>query len=461
MKKIKVNKLPIVIPVLAAVAVTGGYLLLQGAGENVAWRQISLGERYLQDLDYESAALAFAKAIDVDPSAQSARIGLARAYAGMEEYTQAAGVLTEIDDAMESEEILIALKDIAKEGGNSSDAARYIWNLIEITDDDAYYDELEETIKLSYETPHSYSAGTDQEALILNQSLLTKGENTFGQLGTQRGLGMVDAATADFADGNFAGVPAKVFCGGRTTYVIDDGGMLWISGENRWGQSGSGYQSLNPQEGWYQVENGENIVKAAGMTGMLFALKSDGSLWMSGYGENLLLERASQVPYVLDLAASSNRIAVLSVDGAVYEITRNYEEGNRQNSLNWRRVGQDAVQISLSGNNLWWLDNDGYIHSQDGMGINAPSDWLWSENGAGIKPSMDVKLFAGTDTQNFLFLDTDNTLWSLQNGVLEIVEENSTVTALYNEEERLIAEYEDGSVRMWEEGETALREINA
>ena len=58
-------------------------------------QQLSLGERYLQELQYEEAVLAFTKVIEVEPRNEQAYLGLAEAFLGLGEMGQAIEALEE------------------------------------------------------------------------------------------------------------------------------------------------------------------------------------------------------------------------------------------------------------------------------------------------------------------------------------------------------------------------------
>ena len=51
--------------------------------------QCFLGERYLEELDYEAAIAAFEEAIRINPKREDAYLGMAEAYAGLGEYEEA------------------------------------------------------------------------------------------------------------------------------------------------------------------------------------------------------------------------------------------------------------------------------------------------------------------------------------------------------------------------------------
>lgn len=55
--------------------------------------QLALGQKYLQELDYEQAKLVFSKVIEVDPMSVEAYIGLAKSYEGMGDINSAISTL--------------------------------------------------------------------------------------------------------------------------------------------------------------------------------------------------------------------------------------------------------------------------------------------------------------------------------------------------------------------------------
>lgn len=72
---------------LAAV-VLGIFRLADGLG-GPARQQLKLGQRYLDELDYEAAVIAFTDALDIDPRSFPAYVGRGQAYLGLGEYQTA------------------------------------------------------------------------------------------------------------------------------------------------------------------------------------------------------------------------------------------------------------------------------------------------------------------------------------------------------------------------------------
>ncbi len=80
-----------IIIILLLIAITGVssfilFLLFMNSDEQRIKRQLSLGEKYLDEMDYENAILAYNMAIAIDPNSVESYVGLAEAYAGIEEY---------------------------------------------------------------------------------------------------------------------------------------------------------------------------------------------------------------------------------------------------------------------------------------------------------------------------------------------------------------------------------------
>lgn len=65
-------------------------------------KQLDLGNKYLQEEDYDQAIKAFKAAIRIDPKSEDAYIGLAKAYIKTEDYSKAKKILEEGIEELES-----------------------------------------------------------------------------------------------------------------------------------------------------------------------------------------------------------------------------------------------------------------------------------------------------------------------------------------------------------------------
>ncbi len=90
-KKGKIITLICVLAVAVAGAAAGIFFVLQGRGSSLTPLQeaLQLGEKYLEELDYENAVMAFTEAAEIDPKSTEAYMGLAQSYTGAQEYDQA------------------------------------------------------------------------------------------------------------------------------------------------------------------------------------------------------------------------------------------------------------------------------------------------------------------------------------------------------------------------------------
>ena len=84
--KKKKNPVPvIIIAVVASLILIGGIVfavsaITAGAKKKAVKEQVSLGDKYLTDLDYENAILAYEEALKIDPKCKDAYLGEAAAY---------------------------------------------------------------------------------------------------------------------------------------------------------------------------------------------------------------------------------------------------------------------------------------------------------------------------------------------------------------------------------------------
>ena len=78
-------------------------------------KQLDLGNRYLEEMDYEQAVVAFTKAIEIDPMNVDAYIGAADAYIGLGDLESAKAVLEQGMKMVSDETIDTKLKEVLDE----------------------------------------------------------------------------------------------------------------------------------------------------------------------------------------------------------------------------------------------------------------------------------------------------------------------------------------------------------
>lgn len=108
----KKKKLLSVLPATGVIliAVIAGIAIYNTPANRLS-RQMDLGNRYLEEGNYEHAVIAFDEAISIDPMSAEAYIGKAGAYLGMDDYEQAAEVYVAAFAAMPDSE---KMKDAAE-----------------------------------------------------------------------------------------------------------------------------------------------------------------------------------------------------------------------------------------------------------------------------------------------------------------------------------------------------------
>lgn len=102
------TKLFILIAAIAIVVLTIGAVILftsKGGTAKKVEKQLSLGAKYLSELDYEQAVAAYELAIEIDPKSVDAYLGVAEVYIVMGEYDKAEEVLEDAKDAVDGEDL--------------------------------------------------------------------------------------------------------------------------------------------------------------------------------------------------------------------------------------------------------------------------------------------------------------------------------------------------------------------
>ncbi len=441
MKALKIKKGPILLPLLLLAAALGAYTLLNYQGVTAA-DSLSLGEQQLNNLDYSGAVASFTQAISLDPSSRDARIGLAKAYAGAEEYDFAQQVLDDLVGAERpDEDAALVMVDILRKNGRLSQAARMAQFLVDATDGDEYYALRDELLSGVYDVPCHGAAGNGYSLLLRNGQVLGRGSNDMGQLG-------LDPAATAFSDSysscGFNGTAVKVACAGRTSLVVDQSGGLWAAGEDRWGQMGEGYGLTSSRSGWRQLACPGPVADVAGTTGRLLVLLRDGSLWTAGAGGDQTFRRLS-FPVVSAIAASQDRAAVLTVGGQLHVSRADAPE-------QWTLAASNVVSFTLSGSGLCWVTGENGLCLEQGQ-LNVPASWY---NGD-IYPDFTLEQAAVLENGSALLLGTGDRLYRLPgDGTVQELQTDSPVRTLRPMGGLLLLEHADGSASWWNPASASL-----
>lgn len=449
MEQIKRYRFPALFcAVLVVLALAAGILVNLLGSSGSAANHISMGQRYLNDLNYSEAILEFTNAIEMDPGSREARQGLAAAYMGTNNYSFAADVLEDVQDEYSPDEgITSSLVNIYLQTENYGKAITLVDELIDLTDNDQYYDQKKELMQTWYTGTRNYAVGTDQELMIQDGTVVSRGKNTLGQLGTANGIGQTEYEQTEFASAEFPGTPKSVYCAGRTSYVLDTSGNLWACGENRWGQMGGSFAATIPAAGWTQITNTGDVVTAAGSAGQMLVLKADGSLWEAGADAGQTLTNVAQFGSVMKVCANARNQYVLTTGGDLYVSNGQYSYYGASGS--WSMVAQDVVNMQVCDSGAVWLTEDGTIGSE--YGIQTPQDWISNMDGT-LKPTMELVAIAG-DGNCLAMLGTDGALYVLKDGTVTASSELGHIIDLYYSDGGIMIVLEDGSRMRLQDGQ--------
>ncbi len=124
MGKSKKPVLIVVISVIVVIAVVAAIMLIpKVASADKLTKQLNLGEKYLSELNYEQAVIAYTEAIAIDPKNPDAYIGLAEAYLAQGEYDDALDILEQAMEELDENEEIEELQERIEAAKNETDSS--------------------------------------------------------------------------------------------------------------------------------------------------------------------------------------------------------------------------------------------------------------------------------------------------------------------------------------------------
>ena len=93
----------------------GGYILYKSSDSVRVQEQLDLGEKYLAELDYDQAIVAYETVLEIEPMNVEAYLGLSDAYIGKDDYESALAILQKGYDLTADYEIKIKIDGINEE----------------------------------------------------------------------------------------------------------------------------------------------------------------------------------------------------------------------------------------------------------------------------------------------------------------------------------------------------------
>lgn len=101
---------------IAAIGCTAVFVLAKNKGTTVE-EQLILAEKYIDELDYEKAIVAYEKALEIDPMSIDAHMGIAEVYVVQEEYLQAFEHVNTVYELTKEEQYLDKMVEIEEKSG--------------------------------------------------------------------------------------------------------------------------------------------------------------------------------------------------------------------------------------------------------------------------------------------------------------------------------------------------------
>ena len=127
-KKKKKWLLPTIIAVIVVIAAISA-IIVYNLPANRLNRQLVLAEKYMSELNYDAAILAYKAAIEIDPRCEKAYVGLVDLYIAMGDYDNAEEVVAQAENNLDAEAVLalkektrtlLALDDIGVDNENTN-----------------------------------------------------------------------------------------------------------------------------------------------------------------------------------------------------------------------------------------------------------------------------------------------------------------------------------------------------
>lgn len=123
--RVKDKHTGIIITLIVAIMCMIGVIMLivykNTPGQQIK-RQLSLGDKYLAETDYDNAILAYSLVLEINPQSEKAYIGLVNSYIGLGEYGKALEIVNRgIAAVGENDELMVLLSEIEEKFSSESD----------------------------------------------------------------------------------------------------------------------------------------------------------------------------------------------------------------------------------------------------------------------------------------------------------------------------------------------------
>lgn len=460
MERRKNKKLYIIVAaIFLVVALATVAVILCFSPQDELSHALSLGDRYLSDMDYESALREYARVLSIDPANEEALSGMMLSYAGLGENEKAKQIFENQLSDTKRTDVLEAYGKLLEEDGAYSASVGVVKKLIEIRDADEDYERLEELLGKILSSRRHYSEGPVATIEIRDGQVNTMGSNRLGTLGTTTDLGK-ETVTETMASADFTGTAVSVYTFGTNCVVIDENGDIWIAGSNRSGQNADGSAQMIASSGWTQITPPSGkTARIAGFDSTVFALTNDGTLWVvgqnAGYvlGPEWLKEWTPVAGFgkVLDLQYTDRAAAFLNDEGEVFLVYANRNTSDTYAGTLWELVADKVACFALYGDNIVYCTSAGEIACTD-WNIDFPREWNETDSwgvSTVVRTPFAVRSLARVQNGVYL-LSPNGQLRFLQNGVIREFSVSGSIEEIYTSGQSCVVELQDGGYLLYD-----------
>lgn len=328
--------------------------------------QLKLGEKYLSELQYEEALIAFNNVLEIEPKNVDAKLGIAETLLQTDKINEAISFLAEELEKYDDAGLYSKLAEIYENSGEYERAISLLNQAIDKTDDEEIKKTQKELLNKHMSLSNTIALGNEHAAVINGGKVYGKGSNKFGQ------LGMNDETYNKLTDINFTGTASRLFCGDYTTYIVDDQNKLWTSGVNLTGQGGLSYIGLPYEKKYVKVDGIDNVLMLSSGSNHTLLVKNDNTLWGAGdntyrqlgFGDIESVDSFKPIKSFRDVMfvdSADNYSLILKLDGTLWgmgalPIDLNLSQNNAG------LIAKDIIQADVNENMIAAVDYDGKMH---------------------------------------------------------------------------------------------------
>lgn len=418
--------------------------------------QLKLGEKYLSELQYEEALIAFNKVLEIEPKNIDAKLGIADTLMQIDKVDEAISFLAEELEKYDDAQLYTKLAEIYENSGEYERAISLLNQAIAKTDDEEIKKTQKELLNKNLSLNNTISLGNEHIAVINEEKVFAKGSNKFGQ------LGMSNETYSKLTDVKFSGKPLKVFSGDYTTYIVDDENKLWTTGINLTGQGGLNYIGLPYEKEFVKVDSIDNVMMISSGSNHTLLLKNDNTLWGAGnntykqlgFGNLDSLDGFTQIKTfndVMCIDSADNYSLILKLDGSLWGMGVLPIDLD----LSFNNVGlisKNIINVDSNKDTIAAVDYDGLIHVYGKYNHIFPTEY--DDYGRSQRLQFDKKI-KNVSLCDFgaIVIDYDNEIYVFSNrinGYYEKLNIDGNIVSMDGRDSKILLKTEEGNSYMIE-----------